>query len=454
MRLLRRKWVKLLLGLAAFYVIVFITRWASAYVPYEPTGDALYDAYARFLLHQMAAASWNATPPGVLEFDYMMSWQQASVPVWLDDLIHIPPVTAEPRRLKCEEVLGWKEQFGTDPRYWQLRVALELDKPYDLELEEAAPIVPGKLVLDCRAGQGDEGSFASLPLDRIYSNDEDLALELTDKAIEQFGDNSYWHYKKGFAEMGLGEADDALREFELGNAAPRNVWPQPFPISTLYDHRYAKSQVLGNRVIRGVIAQQDEANLPNYIKVKERYKEACIMLAMGYDPRLGDEMIKAAGRMGQMQRIPPPSQAVAAVMARVLAGYVKDDLLSEPYASDKQLKELADFGTQIRNGMTALGITSLRQAKYKTPFIKVMYHLQGSSSQPNSVPFSSSQSQTGLPALQREDWLNFEYIWRLDQVELRKNAGLFDALQNPPLARIFAVAAKADLAAHESPAGQ
>jgi hypothetical protein len=144
-------------NLIAFSALLAFASCASATskpaTAYEPTGDALYDSYARLLLEHMEQANWNAAPVCWISDEYsFIEWLPTGSP---------DGATQQPRLIDCHEVLQWKDRFGSDSRYWELRRLAVSGEDYDAAKVRAKAEL---LQLDelCRAENGTEGTFALL----------------------------------------------------------------------------------------------------------------------------------------------------------------------------------------------------------------------------------------------------------------------------------------------------
>jgi hypothetical protein len=419
---------------------------AHAATQYEATGDALYDRYARLVLSQMAAAQWNAGPPSYLtDTSFMGNMQWAKAP---------GGGTQQPKQLDGAEILKWEGDYQDDPRYWELRL-LVVNAEQALDFGQS----PGsdaraqrrraeldKLDALCTAGKGDEGAYdllftqAAQRMDQTKDTLEEVQLAVCERAIKQFPDNGYWYFMQGRLLIELGEPQRALAALKHGNSAPRQAWPQAFPCSTLFDPRYAKSKSERNRIVRGALYTVLADNIPNYIRLKETYKNATLMLALGGDPALGDELLKMAGHVGRMQQQPFNAQRVMAVLTSVIARYVSEELLSETAASDPALLKLKtcdeDFNQlpgQPGNIWPPAGAPGkLARTPYQQAVAQATAQWKANGAGLNDLRFQN------LPALTKDDWLRFAEDFEDDQQRQARNASFFAAHDNPPLARLFA----------------
>ncbi|MCC7479569.1 hypothetical protein IT575_14095 [bacterium] len=427
--------------------------------PYEPTGDELYDRFALHVLRQFKTRGYNCSISG--DEKGLLSnpgWDENSLDLLISRFASNHQVRQNaPQKMDFGALETWKDDFDKDPRYWQLRVACGLDKAYQAPPEGHLPGAeydPGPYVKRLQQGVFDRGSCSVLPFTTLYMEDDGLCLELYERAAALDADNSYWHFRLALLYQALGEDVLALKELKSCNSAPKNTWVWEYPYSTLFEARYQRSTALGNRLVRGLIAGElinfGGGTSINYIRIKEAYKEAQAMLALGGDPAYADELIKAAGRMGQMRANMPIGVIVASVCAKLPSEFFRTELLSGPAAKDPALLELRDFGGEVRKwSRGAPGLLSAKGSRV-TPFAKAYTLLifPGSRTQTSSttVPSggktlssggaSTNASKQTLPPLQIQDWLNFD-LQMLSAIEHQQQAAdLFVVTQNPPLARI------------------
>jgi hypothetical protein len=255
---------------------------------------------------------------------------------------------------------------------------------------------------------------------------EDAELKIFAQAIAQYGDNSYWHYMQARVQLDLGEPDDAWKELKAGNEAPRNVWPQPFPYNTLFAQRYLKSNSEANRIVRGVIYTQFASDLPNFIKMKESYKEVCAMLALGYPADFGDDMLRFSGRMAEMEQIGVVHQNVAAVLASLLAEYAGKELLPSAQGKDGTLQKIIGLKeTYLKRGKIAPNFPPWGRrvgSRATTPFQDAL--------QRNDAAYTKADKDRvftykDMPALQKADWLIFAQDLADENKRMQRDAPLF-----------------------------
>jgi hypothetical protein len=210
------------------------------------TGDALFDRYALEVDKRIEAT----TVEQIAEVKYAAA---------------VPDST----------LAAWENEFGADPRYWELRyfcaaaakpgavLAPGFSAPADF-LKEArrrgAATANTLLLLDPELRREYNSQ-----LDKQPETDAELAqsiatmqraekdeLELLDAAVA-LGANEAWpYYTRAMYWFDLGEEDRGIAELEAGNAAPINVLPRPWPLPDIAG-AVCKSAVPGSTAVCGAI---------------------------------------------------------------------------------------------------------------------------------------------------------------------------------------------------------
>lgn len=421
--------------LLALFATSLLSWFAPGRAHAAPPEDALYARFSELVLSEFAAKGFNCAPASVSTmFGFLADWEGA-------ERAYLEPPTggASPAVMDFSPILGWEADFKDDPRYWQLRLACGLD-----EVHSDNPDGPYHSAFLDRmlAGCADEASWERLPFWGILSSDEELGFRLLDQVGVSYKGNNYWHFQKSLILIDYGEPEAALQQLRAGNSLAPGHRPQPFPYSVLFDATPDTSDQ-NDLLVRGVIAALAMDNSPNYIRMKEEFKNVALMLALGGNPALADELILAASQMGQQGQNSILDQNAAAVCLSLLPKYAAEELLPEPQAQDPVLVELAGFSAKFSSAVGGGGIGDPVSTAFTgagtldTPFRRSFQAASAEIEKGAEVPHARVSK---LAAFERQDWLNF--YWN-QQDELQRAAQLrplFADLPDPPFARLFAEA--------------
>jgi hypothetical protein len=210
------------------------------------TGDTLFDRYALAVDQRIEAT----TVEQIAEVKYAAA---------------VPDTT----------LAAWENEFGADPRYWELRyfcaaaakpgaaLAPGFSAPADFlkEARKRGVASANTLMLLYPEMQREYNS----QLDKQPETDAELAqsiavmqhaekdeLELLDAAIA-LGANEAWpYYARAMYWFDLGEEDRGIAELEAGNAAPINVLPRPWPLPYIAE-AVCKSRPPGSSAVCGAV---------------------------------------------------------------------------------------------------------------------------------------------------------------------------------------------------------
>ena len=289
--------------------------------PPPPTGDELFDAYATAVDERIYAYRPRS-----------------------DDEFVVSECAILPDRVLDR----WEGRFGDDPRYWELRYLMRSEAGGDAPVnpladgqEPAASMVyleqarsrgiatantllllyeetvkANEAALDELADyEGAENAIVpstTIELDESPAfTDEQLAeivvlqheqeaaeLALLDEAVAAGPDEAWPYYMRALWYLSRGEYDLGLADLKAGNAAPVNVYPRPFPV-TLIGDSLGTDQPAGGPVFCGTFQMAMVSySMPNYIKFKERFKDADVMVKLGADLELLDALHGFACRFG------------------------------------------------------------------------------------------------------------------------------------------------------------
>lgn len=408
---------------------------APRLVAAAPADDALYSRFSELVLSEFAAKGWNCAPASVSTmFAFLADWEGA------ERAYHEPPTGgASPAVMDFTPILSWEPDFRDDPRYWQLRLACGLD-----EVHSDNPDGPyhSDFLDRMLAGCADEASWERLPYWGILSSNEELGFRLLDQVGGSYKDNSYWHFQKSLILIDYGEPEAALQQLRAGNSLAPGHRPQPFPYSVLFEP-VPDTQNEDDLLVRGVIAAMAMDNIPNYIRMKEEFKNVALMLALGGNPALADELILATRQMGLQDQNSLLDQNAAAVCLSLLPKYAADELLPAPQAQDPVLLELVGFSARFSSALGGGGLGDPVSTAFTgpgtvdTPFRRSFQAASSEIEVGSEVPHARIQK---LATIERQDWLNFYWTNLSEQERVRQLRSLFAALPAPPFARLFSQA--------------
>jgi hypothetical protein len=207
----------------AAVVVLLVAGMLLAFSPrskLEPTGDQLYDDYAKLFIKQFNRAYPN---------DFVL---------WVE--LHIfkcPNI----RDVDLSEVKCWEEKYADDPRYWQLRRDSGADGAALTKVFEDS----------IRRGVYDEASFyySAWHPDRSYTTFS--AQECYDPAIALNPDNAYYYYMKAFYYLHNRRYDDSWEALKQGNAASECYIPHQFPDCFILEN-YAKLRSDEDKLVAAV----------------------------------------------------------------------------------------------------------------------------------------------------------------------------------------------------------
>lgn len=190
-----------------------------------PTGDPLFDHYARAVRNRQA-------------------WQLFA------------GVNGHPAALPDAQLAKWEPQFGNDPRYWELR--------YFCASAREAPAIAAngfgmidevesaRAFLEEAISRGVARQSTLAPL--LRSKEGDAQLEWMVRVAAAAPDNAYGHYRLGEALFAGGDYPAARKALALGNGAPRNHVPHLFPLEMVWQNASAE-QAAGSRFLSGAIIE-------------------------------------------------------------------------------------------------------------------------------------------------------------------------------------------------------
>jgi len=337
-RPLRRKlgFIAVLLGLLVAGIYVSEVIRCSQY---KPTGDALYDQYARTVIARNRWRLFHNRNNGVT---------------------YLPDSLLE----------TWEPEFGDDPHYWQLRwfCAKHKQAPRIVNISGARQRLPTDPQLNAwqhlqegvDRGAADWATWALLirepgraavssiddeleqarnsspdprtqqqAVAAVLARYEQIELNELDSMVEADVHQAWPYYLRAKYWMEYGELDNAIEDLKKGNHALCNELEKPFPVAFLLD-RISAGDHLGSDIVAGAILEDDAwSAMPNWIKWKDHYKEAQLVTAMSGDLELTQQLHIAACRLGEAEHGSSIESSVAAVLflmeaKELISGYSQD----------------------------------------------------------------------------------------------------------------------------------
>jgi hypothetical protein len=307
-----------------------------------PTGDALFDRYAK-------------------EVDALISAETAVV---YDTLLYAAVVP--------DATLGaWEGQFSKDPRYWELRYLCARIAPRDPQAVGPAPepaaflreaqargvATANTLLLlygEVRGAHQREldaaGAEAGGGPERMRKQERE-ELVLLDAAVAAGPDEAWPHYMRALYWFDLGEQGKALEDMTAGNAAPENAFPLPWPTAYVSAAPGLAAPPGSAAVCGAIYSAAIVYPLPNFIRFKEHLRETFVCLNLGGSTVDLEAWHQFACRLGESV----PAELIYVLVGVVLDGMVRS-YVEENYeggAGDDTLLRCRGAATAIRAMVTS-----------------------------------------------------------------------------------------------------
>ncbi|MCB1217713.1 hypothetical protein KDL44_09975 [bacterium] len=216
----------------------------------KPTFDLLFDQYAQ--------AVWDANAADAFIYEPMGEHLYAAA-------------------LPDEVLLQWKERWGDDPRWWELRAYCAAiaairddtgnDRPREIlaEAYERGVVSPSSLqLLFCLAAESEYGKqeYAEKRWYPVYSEEtQQKLLGYLDDFIRIAPEHPWGWFQRGLLNISIGNEEAGLADLQACSTAADDRMLLPFPLSTtimlLEQGKYACSPVL-----TGMLLQIDFINVP------------------------------------------------------------------------------------------------------------------------------------------------------------------------------------------------
>lgn len=382
--------ISILVLVAILLVAYSVEVWRCS--RYQPTGDALYDRYATAVISRQR---WILFHGGKHH------------PTYLPDSM----------------LAEWEDEFGSDPRYWQLRYFCARHKGafgsggraqfprsplgylFGLRRWDTEPTDRERSAWKHLQTGVDKGAADWMTLEilgretkrlREYAENAEMALidtlDLDEREIRQLkielnreqeqkelaridavidaDPSQAWpYYRRARYWFYYGEGELALADLKVGNAVPNNEMSKVFPVSLLME-RIESGDHLGNKILAGAVFEEDSYSLfQNWIKWKDLYKEALGMVALGGDTEIIQELHLTACRLGMAKNNDNWEPVVAAVYESMLS----NNLLVE-YGADltyRQRRTMMEMNKRAQAVQTFLKSRSAEMSTYLRSYLRL-----------------------------------------------------------------------------------
>ncbi|MCB1217087.1 hypothetical protein KDL44_06825 [bacterium] len=304
----------------------------------QPTGDALYDRYQSAVLGRMR---WQLDLPVLGDWiPWRLYKPRQPLPYVLDDGL----------------LASWEADFGSDPRYWELRYCNDMmagrtpesgtygtdnaadawqrrDAVRHLARAEELGVDDGHLqalLLPYKFSSLNRhyAELWSQPLSHGESLDltvqqEDEQRRLIEEAVRVSLDNAWPAYDRWEYEAGFGVSDELYERLDAANQLP--CPPRvPFPLSFVHENLTGKC---GNPLVAGCVLEAGielDFGSVNLIRVKDRCKELQIASPLrGYEPCM-DSIWQMMLREGYLQN--PGYPLLGLAICNMQAGMLLDEV--------------------------------------------------------------------------------------------------------------------------------
>jgi hypothetical protein len=320
---------------------------------YTPTGDALFDKYARAVIKRQA-------------------WRLFSV-----------PIETKLSLLDASTLQDWEGEFGDDPRYWLLcySCATDINPAQGTEFTEQG-LSDKYYYLDQAIQRGcadvnvlyyafcEQSDSWMMQAKQSYAESEqavhwqklapyerhsrmqalfgDEILQWLDKMIEAAPDESYPYYRRAWHHFMNSDYDLAQKDLEAGNSAPVNCFPSLYPASLIRE-RATSAEGLAPSYVVNLIAYFycGSGTLPEFRVYKGLVGESLGLSELTDDPHWCTALRDFIVRFSQLR---PDQDLFPMVGSIMLMGQSKFFLVEQGERLDtEQRKDLFSLHTRIRD---------------------------------------------------------------------------------------------------------
>lgn len=251
----------------------------------KPSGDALFDSYA--------AAIWEYSAPEAFVY-----------------ISHNDAAIAEPALLPDSVLLDWEDEFGDDPRWWELRIYCRqagssgvfmdivdgmaiLEEAYERGIRSPAllmRLISEKQLKNRIRTPRDSG----LPQFMWEGESSAELLLLLNEYTSRYPEHAWAYLERALLQFSNGNEAEALEDLDQSLAAPFNGPIPEFPVSSVIDS-FKDGQVPGNEILAGMLIGP---NLTDYNSRNWISASASLQLAYWVSLKLLEE-----GRFNELQTL-------------------------------------------------------------------------------------------------------------------------------------------------------
>ena len=392
---------------------------------YEPTGDELYDAFARGLLKLGEEQGYHFGSEFLMLILTKSSFEEEVLQ--LDDSLFEERIV---------------EKYGDVVRFQQLLSTCNIRAT-----ENSAPesVKDTSAVDTIAAGQYDDRTAAFLILSSMARHESlERALEIAELSIEANPENCYWYYEKALLLGAEKRWNESLESIRLGNAAGQNYVPVPYPASTLLDPAYRKNS-RGNRIVEGYIFSRliegGGAQVPGALRFKKAVNED---LGTAVRASEVDDILAMFGRCGQMEGATLWYRYMSFIVANKIAENSAGVL---PEAkNNSRVTELLNMRDELSDELT-LEVKSWNPGDYPgAKDTQLTRAIRSGTLSPGGTA-TTVQSKSvlqqllsrlglapgnDLPTYSSQDWINYSVSWRYELDNMPDTDTLFERYKSRP----------------------
>jgi hypothetical protein len=295
--------------------------------PPTPTGDGLFDRLALVIDERVNALD---------SFDIMGVFTAAAVP---------------------DEVLAqWADDFGNDPRYWELRYICKkrsVTEPTIAELEASLELLMERAEHEAAATQFLEEAYArgiasSNTLLLLYEEKRALfrkaarnvdenegspyspesaseLLTILNEAVELGPDQAWPYYMRALYWYENDQPGRGLVDIQAGNLAPYSQYPAPFPVH-MVTAGLGADKPTGSAVVSGAVFLADFLGIPATISAKKALKSSLTEASLTQNP----EVLEAWHQFGCRFANGMDADFLFSLIAIVLTKMVRTAAIEDP----------------------------------------------------------------------------------------------------------------------------
>lgn len=305
---------------------------------YEPTGDELFDRFAILVLKQLPKHTLHERINKTLQATgYQVDWD-----------------------IDYSELAEWEDEYGGDPRYWQLRWLC--DQAYFSSFGELG--FTADIVKKIDEGVVDEGSYAAIDYFALYKADPSRALELIKQAIASAPDNAHFYYTQANLLQQYGANEAALDALCAGNAAFYNNPPKLYPFDKFesnpeYVVNKASQAVVGAISGLKVSAYLSMAAIPSVQLAKSSFTSCTSTISL----ETADELLAYARRFGERSDSDVLRILKTVVLLELVLDRVQEDGSAATADQARKLQQLVALSDKLKDKVITYVQSRTQQAQ-------------------------------------------------------------------------------------------